>query len=327
MTSLEFLSFVIPAKAGMTKKANLRTRSHNRLYIIMPSMEPPRLILIGGPTASGKSAFAMQLARQVGGTIINADAMQVYTGLPLLTAQPEAKDRAEIPHLLYENTPPAEASSAGKWLQQAREAIVQLTAAGRTPILVGGTGLYFDALRGGLADIPPIPASVRAEAEQRYQDQGETLFRADLAKRDPASAARIARNDRQRLVRAAEVIAHTGRTLGDWQKQDTPSNTEFSAEYHLLLPSREALYAACDRRFLSMMDHGAIEEVKNLIARNLSPTLPAMKILGVRELAAALHGETSLDEAISKAQQMTRNYAKRQMTWFRNRWKNVTPNT
>ncbi|MFA5040642.1 MAG: tRNA (adenosine(37)-N6)-dimethylallyltransferase MiaA [Bdellovibrionales bacterium] len=277
------------------------------------------IILIGGPTASGKSALAMRLAGQRQGCIINADAMQVYAGLPILTAQPSAEDRAAIPHRLYEVTDAAEASSAGKWLVLARTAIEESIKAGRVPIVVGGTGLYFDALMGGLADIPPIPYEVRAKAANFYLEVGEKKFRAELAKLDPDSAARIAKNDRQRLVRAYEVVKHTKKTLSEWHK-NKGSKEHFSAEYHLLLPHREELYAACDKRFLSMIERGAIEEVKEFLKRGLAPTLPAMKILGVREIASHLRGEKSLDESIAKAQQMTRNYAKRQVTWFKNRW-------
>lgn len=263
----------------------------------------------------------MRLARQRNGCIINADAMQVYAGLPILTAQPEPQDRAEILHLLYEITDPAEASSAGKWLTQARAAIDETLANGHTPLLVGGTGLYFEAILGGLADIPPIPDEARAKAENLYAEWGEAKFRAALAALDPISATRIARNDRQRLIRAYEVVEHTGKPLTEWQKTGPEGlGKDFAIERHLLLPPREELYAACDKRFHLMIKRGAIEEVKKLIARKLSPALPAMKILGVREIAAHLRGEANLEESIVKAQQMTRNYAKRQMTWFRNRW-------
>ncbi len=281
------------------------------------------LIFIGGPTASGKSAFALELAKARNGSIINADAMQVYAGLPILTAQPETKDRADIPHLLYETVDPSEAFSAGKWLARANEAIKEVRASGRTPILVGGTGLYFEALLGGLADIPAIPPEVRSKMEELYRALGEENFRADLGKHDIESAGRIARNDRQRLIRAFEVVAHTGKTLREWHKEQAAVGVRDSGmdvERHLLMPPREELYAACDARFLKMVDRGALEEVKKLLAKNLPPSLPAMKILGVRELAAYLRGETSLSEAIGKAQQMTRNYAKRQLTWFRNKW-------
>jgi len=280
------------------------------------------IILIGGPTASGKSALAMRLAREKHGIIINADAMQVYAGLPILTAQPAPGDKKEIPHCLYEVTDASEASSAGKWLALAKAAVKHVRDQGRTPIVVGGTGLYFEALMGGLSDIPPIPDEVRAEVQNLYETLGEEKFRIALAERDPESASRIARNDRQRFVRAYEVVEHTGKPLGAWHKKgvsDDPSE-HYAATYRLLLPPREQLYAACDKRFLTMLERGAIDEVERLMARNLPLTLPAMKILGVREIAAFLRGNMSFKEATAKAQQMTRNYAKRQMTWFRNRW-------
>ncbi|MDD3030105.1 MAG: tRNA (adenosine(37)-N6)-dimethylallyltransferase MiaA [Alphaproteobacteria bacterium] len=286
-------------------------------------MSQETLILIGGPTASGKSALALRLAEARRGVILNADAMQVYRALPILTAQPSDEDKARIPHRLYEIIDPTEPSSAGIWLDRACAEINQTLTQGKTPILVGGTGLYFDALLGGLADIPPIPSEARAAAAKHYAEWGETKFRAELAKHDPESAQKIARNDRQRLIRAYEVVTHTGKALSAWHKtgQDRRALPERAKiEYHLLLPPRDQLYAACDQRFLSMIERGAIDEVKKLLARGLSPTLPSMKILGVREIAAYLRGETSLDEAVAKAQQKTRNYAKRQTTWFRNRW-------
>ena len=288
-------------------------------------MSAERIILIGGPTASGKSALAMQVARRVKGSIINADAMQVYAGLPLLTAQPEAADKAEIPHLLYEVTEASEASSAGKWLAQVEEAIARVRAEGRVPVLVGGTGLYFEALRGGLAVIPEIPVEVRAEASRLYEEKGEEAFRAMLATLDAESAGKIERNDRQRLIRAYEVVAHSGKSLGAWQKEGAAARIEGEFECQLLMPEREELYANCDRRFLAMMERGAIEEVERLVARGLDPALPAMKILGVREIAGYLRGEVTRERAVALAQQMTRNYAKRQMTWFRNQWEKYAP--
>jgi tRNA dimethylallyltransferase len=282
-------------------------------------MAEQNIIRIGGPTASGKSALAMQLARERRGTIINADAMQIYAGLPLLTAQPEAADKAEIPHLLYEVMDAAEASSAGKWLGLARASIAQVLAEGRTPIVVGGTGFYFATLQGGLAEIPAIPESVRAEVSALYDKIGEVEFRAGLEVHDADSATRIKPNDRQRLIRAYEVVMHTGKSLSEWQKADKAESSE-EYEMHLLMPPREELYAACNARFVKMIERGALEEVRALMARDLSPDLPAMKILGVRELAAYLRREISLDAAVEKAQQMTRNYAKRQVTWFRNQW-------
>jgi len=294
-------------------------------------MSPQKIILIAGPTASGKSALALEIARRERGTIINADAMQIYAGLPILANQPEGAERKEIPHELYAVCDSAERSSAGRWRTLAVAAIEKTIKAGRTPILVGGTGLYFKALLGGLADIPDIPESARRQATNLYDDLGEKKFRIELAKLDPASASRIAHNDRQRLIRAYEVAAHTGKPLGEWQKRT--ENREKSLEKtlsldsglfslipesHLLLPDRFTLYAACNQRLERMIARGAVAEVREFLKRNLDAALPAMKTIGVREIAAHLRGAISLDAAINKAQQSTRNYAKRQMTWFRN---------
>jgi tRNA dimethylallyltransferase len=285
-------------------------------------MDQRKIILIAGPTASGKSALALDLARQKNGTIINADAMQVYAGLPILTAQPNAAEQKEIPHELYGVTDPAEASSAGKWLALATAVIDKTIALGRMPILVGGTGMYFKSLVGGLVEIPPVPDEVRAETEKLYAELGEKKFRHTLAKLDPVSAERIEKNDRQRLIRAYEVVLHTGKSLSHWQKKTAVGFLDdFSVESHLLMPEREKLYENCDRRFVAMIERGAIDEVKNLLQRNLNPELPAMKILGMREITAYLKGEINLNDATIKGQQATRNYAKRQMTWFRNQWK------
>ncbi len=285
-------------------------------------MTQPTLYMIGGPTASGKTAAALDLARQVGGVIINADAMQVYRGLPLLTAQPSSEEKTASPHKLFEIFDPSERSSAGRWADLARAEIDAAVRDGRTPILVGGTGLYFASLLGGLAAIPPIPDAVRLEATGRYIETGHDAFRAELARLDPDSAARIMPNDRQRLIRAYEVVAHTGKTMGQWQTEGAAQSIEkdFVVERRILMPERDALYAACDARFLKMIEQGALEEVRALLAQNLDSDLPAMKILGVPELAAHLRGELSLDEAIAKAQQATRNFAKRQVTWFKNQW-------
>ncbi|MDD5587370.1 MAG: tRNA (adenosine(37)-N6)-dimethylallyltransferase MiaA [Alphaproteobacteria bacterium] len=278
--------------------------------------------LIAGPTASGKSALALEIARRERGTVINADAMQAYAGLPILTAQPEPQDKKEIPHELYEVFDPAERSSVGKWLTLAENAIRRAVEASRTPILVGGTGLYFKALLEGLAEIPPVPEDVRNAAQKLYASLGPDAFRAELAKLDPESAAHLKPNDKQRLIRAYEVAKHTGKPIGHWQvaSSSTAIAEDFALRSHLLLPPREKLYAACDKRFLNMMERGAIEEVHDLLARKLDPDLPAMKILGVREIAAFLRDEISREEAIAKARQATRNYAKRQVTWFRNQW-------
>ena len=302
-------------------------RNKGLLWFSQGMMEQ-KLILIGGPTASGKSALALDLACQYDGAILNADALQVYAGLPLLSAQPSSEDRARVPHRLYGVTDPAEPSSAGKWRAQAMAALSETVSAGKTPIFVGGTGLYFRALLGGLDDIPPIPDAVRAEASRLYDELGERAFRERLAAKDPDSVARLARNDRQRLVRAYEVVLHTGRPLSQWHGQKgedeifvvPASGVRLRVEKNLLLPERDTLYAACESRFLTMMERGALAEVEAFLERKLDPALPVMKTIGVRELGAYLAGEISLKAALEKAQQLTRNYAKRQMTWFRNQW-------
>lgn len=297
-------------------------------------MSRQKIILVAGPTASGKSRLAMDLARQHNGTIINADAMQIYDGLPILAAQPSHAEQAEIPHLLYGTLSPDKRSSVGHWLDLAQKAIEQALQDKRLPILVGGTGLYFRALLGGLAEIPSIPDSVRLEAMQLYDALGEEKFRHALAQVDPISAAKLARNDRQRMIRAYEVAVHTGRPLPDWHEKgvraengDKPLTVALPGlgdvllpEPHLLLPPRNELYAACDHRFAHMMDAGAEAEARAFLARDLDLSVPAMKTIGLRELGAWFKSEISKDDAITKAQQATRNYAKRQLTWFRNQW-------
>lgn len=283
-------------------------------------MTKPRLHLVGGPTASGKTALALDIARAENGAIINADAMQIYAGLPLLTAQPTAQEKQAAPHSLFEILDPSEKSSAGRWLALARAAIDEAAARGQTPVIVGGTGLYFSALLGGLAEIPPVPDAIRIETTELYDRLGHDAFRAALAGLDPHSAARIKPNDRQRLIRAYEVCAATGKPLPVWQTEaaaacDLPA--KFTIVPHILRPERSKLYAACDARFVQMMANGALDEVRALAARALDPDLPAMKILGVPELLAYLRGEVTLETAIAQAQQATRNYAKRQTTWFR----------
>ena len=229
----------------------------------------PLLHLIGGPTASGKTARALELAQREGGVIINADAMQVYAGLPLLTAQPTRQEKAAAPHKLFEIFQPLEKSSAGRWLGLARAEIAAAVKEGQTPIVVGGTGLYFESLLGGLADIPPIPDGVRQAALALYEAEGHDAFRAMLAKLDAVSAARIKPNDRQRLIRAYEVASHTGKPLGVWQEEGRAHviDKDFTVHRHLLMPDRAALYAACDARFLRMVEHGALEEVRGLLEK------------------------------------------------------------
>lgn len=279
---------------------------------------PPLIELIAGPTASGKSALAMARAREMGAVIINADSQQLYADLRILTARPALEDEAEIEHRLYGVADAAEAWSVGRWSRAVMPILAELVEAGRPALLVGGTGLYFTALTKGLADIPDVPVEVRDTVEQAFDAEGEAVFRSRLSILDTQAASRIEARDRQRLIRAMSVAEHTGRALSDWSADTTPLLAPGSWTGSVVEPDRAALYARCDRRVESMIANGALDEVHGLRARNLDPALPAMKAVGVRELSAHLEGTTTLDKAIAATQQATRNYAKRQLTWFRN---------
>lgn len=287
-------------------------------------MSQPRITLIAGPTASGKSRLAMDLAAKSGAVIVNADSQQLYADLRVLTARPSAADEAEVEHRLYGIADAAEAWSVGRW---SRAVLDQLADLGDRPVLlVGGTGLYFTALTKGLADIPAIPVEVRDGVEAALDAEGETVFRRRLAALDPAAADRIEAGDRQRLIRAMSVADHTGRALSDWTAQTTPLLAPGTWIGLVVEPDRAALYANCDLRVTQMIEQGALDEVRALLNRHLDPALPAMKAVGVRELAAHLSGETTPGDAIDATRQATRNYAKRQLTWFRNQtpdWRRV----
>jgi tRNA dimethylallyltransferase len=278
-------------------------------------------ILIAGPTASGKSALALKLAAETGGVIINADSMQVYAELRVLTARPSPAEEAEAPHRLYGVVSGAEPFSVGQWLAAAEAEIRQARAAAAMPILVGGTGLYFGSLLKGLAEIPEIPDEVR----QRWRDLGETggagALRAALAARDPEMAARLVAGDPQRLIRALEVVDATDRSLADWQR-DPPRPPLLDPETTcriVLGPPRQTVYARADARVVRMLRAGALEEVSGLLALGLPTGSPVMKAIGVGELAAHLRGDVTLDAAMDRMRTATRRYAKRQLTWFRNR--------
>ena len=275
-------------------------------------------ILIAGPTASGKSAVALALADRLGGTIINADSMQLYHELRLLTARPSEADEAAAPHRLYGTVSANEAFSVGRWLEAAQAAIAEATGEGSVPILVGGTGLYFKALIEGLAPVPDIPREVRAYwREQAARLNAEALHR-ELAARDPGVAAKLKPNDPQRIVRALEVIDATGVSLSEWQGTPAAPVLDAQAVTRLVIaPEREPLYAAIDARFDRMIENGAIEEVETLLAQGLDDSLPAMRAHGVRELRSYLAGACSLEDAKIKSKTESRRYAKRQMTWAR----------
>ncbi|MDP6346387.1 MAG: tRNA (adenosine(37)-N6)-dimethylallyltransferase MiaA [Alphaproteobacteria bacterium] len=290
-------------------------------------MTVPSAILIAGPTASGKSALAMRLARRVDSVIINADSMQVYRELRVLTARPGAADEAAVPHRLYGMISVAEAFSAARWQALALAEVAAARAAGRVPILVGGSGLYFSALLDGLSAVPEIPAEVRAEARRWLRDLGPEGLHAALAERDGEMAARLRPSDSQRLARAYEVVLATGVSLAEWQRRSAASPILAPPwRGFVLMPPRADLYLRCDQRLAAMLDNGGLEEVAALAAMDLDPDLPAMKALGVPDLLRHLGGEIPRQAALAAAQQATRRYAKRQMTWFRNKmcaWKRL----
>ncbi|MGH7034936.1 MAG: tRNA (adenosine(37)-N6)-dimethylallyltransferase MiaA [Stellaceae bacterium] len=276
------------------------------------------IVIIAGPTASGKSALALHVAEQFGGTIINADSQQVYRDLAVLSARPGTAALTRAPHRLYGAIDAAEGCSAGRWRRLALEAIAEARREQRLPILVGGTGLYLEALLDGLAELPPIPPAARSEAQALHDKLGAAGFHAALAALDPQSAERLAPSDRQRLTRAYEVVRATGVPLSEWRRRQAPL-AGLRAAAIVLLPPRDALYRACDERVLDMIAGGAEAEVEALMSRRLAPSLPAMKAVGVRELVAFLEGQVSHAQAVAAMQQATRNYAKRQYAWFRRR--------
>jgi tRNA dimethylallyltransferase len=278
----------------------------------------PKAILIAGPTASGKSAAALLLAERLGGTVINADSMQVYRELAILTARPGPEDLARAPHRLYGMVPAAEAYSVGHWLAAAASAVREAEDEGRVPILTGGTGLYFKALLEGLAPVPDVPPAIRTYWRERAAAIGaENLYR-ELCDRDPAMAARLTPTDPQRLVRALEVIDATSISLAEWQGANAAPVLPPEEVLRLVVaPEREPLYAAIDARFDAMIEVGATEEVRALLSLGLDRGLPAMRAHGVRELALYLSGASSRADAVAKAKTESRRYAKRQMTWLR----------
>ncbi|WP_174301064.1 tRNA (adenosine(37)-N6)-dimethylallyltransferase MiaA [Caulobacter sp. S45] len=278
----------------------------------------PSVWLIAGPTASGKSGLALRLAQAMDAEIVNADSMQLYADLSVLTARPSPADLACAPHHLYGVADASEAWSVGRWLRAARDVLDGVASRDRSALIVGGTGLYFQALTSGLADIPGVPAQVRDATSARLEAQGETEFRAALAIGDPQSAARIQAGDRQRLIRAASVLEATGRRLSAWRGRTLPMLAPGDYRSVVLDPPRAALYTRCNLRLQTMLTRGALEEVASLLSRGLPPELPAMKALGVREFGRHLQAGRPLDAALAEGQLQTRRYAKRQSTWFRN---------
>ena len=277
-----------------------------------------RAVLIAGPTASGKSVLAVEFARATGGVVINADSMQVYRDLRILTARPTPEQETLAPHRLYGHIDAAVNCSVGIWLDDARAALAEAEHDGRLPIVVGGTGLYFKALLRGLSAIPPVPQDIRDAVRARLERDGIGALHRELVRRDPVAGARLKPRDRARIPRALEVLEATGQPIGEWHAHGLPSllkPDEVSAIF--LAPDRAELHARIDQRFANMLGEGALDEVAVLASRSLDPMLPAMKALGVPPLLKHFRGEISLDEARVLGSAETRQYAKRQFTWFR----------
>lgn len=282
------------------------------------------IVVIAGPTAAGKSALALALAERFNGCIINADSMQVYQESHILSARPSAKNLLSIPHLLYGHLPINQACSVGLWLRWVNDIVTNPKTTNCPLFIVGGTGLYIRALTNGLAIIPPVPDTIQKETMQLWEKLGPNGFHQKLQEVDSAMANRLHPNDRQRLVRALSVYLATGRSLSDWwDKPHHPIAQKWIG--FCLLPEREQLYQACDQRFLQMMHHGALEEAQSIYNMHLSPQLPGLGILGLKRFFAYFDGAITLDQAISLSQQDTRNYAKRQVTWFTHQFANATP--
>ncbi|KUM28073.1 tRNA dimethylallyltransferase [Mesorhizobium loti] len=287
-------------------------------------------ILIAGPTASGKSALALDLAERQGGVIVNTDSMQGYSVLDVLTARPSAAEMTRVPHFLYGHVHPSTAYSTGAWLRDVTRLIEEGVLSGRRAVFVGGTGLYFRALVEGISDMPDIPPSVRERWRYELKEQGAERLHRILMREDSAVATQLRPTDGQRIVRALEVLDASGRSILDWQAaRGRPLIDRGSARFLVIEADRGELVARIEARFDQMLDKGALDEVRQLMALGLAPDLPAMKAIGVRELQAALAGQMSFPEAIERAKVATRQYAKRQATWFRHQlgpeWQRLRP--
>lgn len=274
--------------------------------------------MIGGPTAGGKSGLALSVASAKNGVIINADSMQMYDGLGILTAQPSPEDLSAAPHRLYATLKPDDICSAARWRDMALAEIDRVIAEGKLPIIVGGTGFYIRTLLSGISPVPEIAPEIRDRLNARQKEIGNPAFHAELQKRDPVMAARLDPFNTQRLVRALEVLEGTGKSLAEWQAlPPVPPPAHLNFVTSTLVPPRDRLYANCDARFGMMLKQGALEQVREFM-KTATPAMPLAKALGYPELSSHLAGNISLTDAISLAQQSTRNYAKRQTTWFRN---------
>lgn len=278
------------------------------------------VLVIAGPTASGKTALALELAARLGGVVINADSMQVYRELRILTDRPSPQDEARVPHRLFGVLPAAERGSAAWWRDAASAEIDAVLAAGQVPILCGGTGLYLNALMQGIAEVPPVPSAVVEAAIARYRALGGDAFKQEVRTLDPVLGARLEPGDSQRLQRAWAVATATGRALSDWQAQPTGGRDDLAFCRVLLFPPRPVSAEAVEVRFRKMIDEGAVDEVRRLAGLGLDRSLPAMRAIGVPQLIDYIDGKIDLDAAVEASVIATRQYAKRQRTWFRHQF-------
>ncbi len=281
--------------------------------------QPNPVLIIGGPTASGKSQLALEYAKANNGIIINADSMQVYKELPTLTAQPSDSDMALVPHKLYGVLAGDDTCSVARWQRMALQELTKAWQQDKLPIVVGGTGLYLQSLLTGISDIPDIDPAIRRQAKTLHQELGSEAFHSRLQAMDPATAVKLHPGDTQRMIRAYEVIQSTGKSIADWQKQkNTSAIAKLDCTVKLIMPPKEELHRKANERLAKMINNGALKEVQNLLNKNYAPNLPVMKALGVTELSAHLQGKITLPEAIELIQIATRQYIKRQITWFKN---------
>ena len=296
-------------------KAQKHMSDHSEIAAAVAS---GRYLMICGPTAAGKSGVALALAEQGGGVVINADSMQLYRDLRVVTARPDPQDEARAPHRLYGVVDGAERASVAAWLRMVAQEVGAAREVGRLPIIVGGTGMYLQAALEGIAPIPDVPTDIHASCVEELSEMGGAAFRAALAKLDPVTANRLFDGDSQRLVRAMGVVRATGRPISAWQDDPHEGALSGTAVTIAVMPPRAETYHRINARFAAMMEAGAVDEVKALLKRRLDPSLPVMKALGVREIEAMLDGKISRDRAVELASRDSRHYAKRQMTWIRN---------
>ena len=282
----------------------------------MTDLKP--VVIIAGPTACGKTELALQIAEAFDGEIVNADSMQVYKELRILTARPSDEEESRVPHHLFGCLPVSERCSAGMWLKMAQDVLTDIHARDKLPIIAGGTGLYIKALTDGLAKIPEVPVEIFEGVQSHFDEVGGERFKTELALVDPGASERLPATDRQRLIRAAAVFAATGQTLSEWQRVQT-SEPGYAARYGtvVLMPPRDEIYAAINARFDQMMDQGAMAEAEAFAELGIPSDLPSARAVGVAELLRVIRGEMTLEAAVTKAKTSSRNLAKRQITWFK----------